>query len=271
MGRPRSTITKSQYTERAKDLARRARDIKDVAEALRRKERESGRSRKWRSNFKALQTQLIVLEEDQEQLEKVFPQGEDPSYVWTITVIKFWLKLVAGLVSLAITIVWILQIILYILINPPVSPFLNDLFISASNVFPLFGTLLFSIFVFYLQMAVIKGNFKFGLNVLLFRIHPVRPNGTVMSSFLFNVALILLASTACIQFAAAAFALYANGTAILQIYGNQLRAIEGLKYIYTENIYIYAFLGLIGLTALVLVFRGPDAWKRKKPDEYYYG
>lgn len=36
--------------------------------------------------------------------------------------------------------------------------------------FPLFGTLLFALWAFYLQAAVIKGNFKFGLNLLLFRV-----------------------------------------------------------------------------------------------------
>jgi hypothetical protein len=74
---------------------------------------------------------------------------------------------------------------------------------------------------------VIKGNFMFGLNVLIFRVHPMRAGATVMSSFLFNVALILLASTATIQFAATAFALYANGTAILDIYGNTVRGAAG--------------------------------------------
>jgi len=95
---------------------------------------------------------------------------------------------------------------------------------SANNVFPLFGTVLFAIFVFYLQLAVMKGNFRFGLNVLIFRVHPVKQGGTMMSSFLFNVALILLATTATIQFCASAFALYANGTAILNIYGNTVRS-----------------------------------------------
>jgi len=267
--RPRSVISKAQYIERARDLARRAKDIKLVAEELRKQERTHGRSRKWRKNYNALQAQVEVLEEDQEQLEIVFPQGEDPAYSWTVTVIMQWLKLLGGIVALGITVCWILQIILYILIDPPVTPLLNDLFLAANDVFPLFGTVLFAIFVFYLQAAVIKGNFKFGLNLLIFRVHPVKQGATMTSSFLFNVALILLASTACIQFAASAFALYANGTAILQIYGSQLKSLEGLRYIYTKNIYIYTFLAITLLTAVVILIRGPDAWKKKKVDDYY--
>ena len=131
------------------------------------------------------------------------------------------------------------------------------------------------------------------------QVHPMRPGATVMSSFLFNIALILLATTAVIQFCAEAFAEYADGTDILKIFGNQVGAggaarsvprralpaslpdgaeletalcrlapsalltrrcacrrpprqltyIRGIKYIYTENIFIYCWLGFIGESA----------------------
>lgn len=270
IGRPHATITRSQYIDRARDLARRAKDIRMVAEVLRREEREGGKGRRWRKNFKALQNQLVLLEEDERQLEMVFPQGEDPDYRWTLTVMGFWLKLFMGLAGLAISVCWILQIILWILISPPVTPLLNTLFIDANNVFPLFGTLLFGIFVFYMQGAVIKGNFKFGLNLLILgRVHPMRPGGTIMSSFLFNTALILLATTACIQFATDAFSQYADGTTILRIYGNALTNMQGLSWLYNENVFIYCFLGFVGLTLIYLIIRGPDAWKRHKPEDVY--
>lgn len=199
----------------------------------------------------------------------------------------------------------------------------------ANDVFPLFGTLLFGLFAFYLQLAVVKGNFKFGLNLLLFRVHPMRPGGTLMSSFLFNVGLILLATTATIQFCAAAFQLYADGTAVLDIFGNQLTSIQvgwvwvrvascawssvvarrcvgpvsedaprrsqhqaacmpegrstrlyarltpappcpqGLRYIYTENIFIYCFLAFVALSLAWAAVRGPDRWKRTKVEDAY--
>lgn len=139
----------------------------------------------------------------------------------------------------------------------------------ANGAFPLFGTLLFGLFAFYLQLAVVKGNFKFGLNLLLFRVHPMRRGATVMSSFLFNVALILLATTATIQFCVSAFSLYADGTAVLDIFGSQLTSIQGIKYIYTENIFIYCFLGFAALTCIYVVVRGPDRWKRTKVEDVY--
>lgn len=191
IGRPRATITRSQYIDRARDLARRAKDILALADALKREERERGRSWRWRRNIKALNTQLLVLEEDEQQLELVYPQvwgpcdawkagavvgggglmqaaaaaapsclaeqrlwlladadcsthpptlplhpshqpwqSEDPDYRWVLTVMGFWLKLFGGLLGLALSICWVLQIILYILIDPPVSPLLNDVFIK---------------------------------------------------------------------------------------------------------------------------------------------
>ena len=71
-------------------------------------------------------------------------------------------------------------------------------------------------------MATIKGCTKVGLNLLLFTVHPMKPGATLMSSFLFNVALILLSTNAAIQFCQQCFALYANETAIFQIWGGQV-------------------------------------------------
>lgn len=45
-----------------------------MAEMLKRQDREGGRSRHWRSNFKRLQRELLQLEEDEHVLDSVFPQ-----------------------------------------------------------------------------------------------------------------------------------------------------------------------------------------------------
>jgi hypothetical protein len=63
---------------------------------------------------------------------------------------------------------------------------------------------------------------KVGLLLLLFTVRPMKPGATLMNDFLFNVGLVLLATNAAIQFCAQAFALYANGTAIHEIWGDQV-------------------------------------------------
>ena len=71
----------------------------------------------------------------------------------------------------------------------------------------------------------IKGNTKVGLSLLVTTVHPMKPGGTLMSSMLFNTALVLLATNAAIQFCAQAFALYSSQSAIQAIWGDQVRII----------------------------------------------
>ena len=53
--------------------------FRQLAEVLKREEREQGKGRRWRKNFRALQNQMLLLEEDEEQLELVYPQvGSQP-------------------------------------------------------------------------------------------------------------------------------------------------------------------------------------------------
>ena len=56
------------------------------------------------------------------------------------------------------------------------------------------------------------------------QVHPMKLNGTLMSSFLFNTGLIQLCSVAVIQFCATAFDIYAKETAIAEIFGGEVRA-----------------------------------------------
>ncbi len=51
-------------------------------------------------------------------------------------------------------------------------------------------------------VVTVKGCTKVGLNLLVFTVHPMRVGATLMSSLLFNVGLILLATNAVIQFCA---------------------------------------------------------------------
>lgn len=77
-------------------------------------------------------------------------QGEDPGYAWAMTVLGFWLKLVLGVLGSCLSVAWLLQVILYVFLYPPITPLLNDAFVALDGVFPLFGTLAFAVFCFYL-------------------------------------------------------------------------------------------------------------------------
>ena len=157
--------------------------------------------------------------------------------------------------------------------------------------------------------CVIHGCLKVGVNLLIFTLHPMRVGATLMSSFLFNVSLCLLACTATIQFCVQAFSLYANETAIYQIFGNQVQPlhvginhrlptclcilrigmtpapmqhgsvgvlqvvnIQGLGWLYRTNIFFYCMFGFIGLSILWFSIKGPEPFKRRgKFDAYAEG
>jgi hypothetical protein len=76
--------------------------------------------------------------------------------------------------------------------RPQLNPLLNTYFIQFDNWFPLFGTISIAIFGLYLLLAVAKGNAKFGTRFFLIKVHPMEPGKTLMNSFMFNVALVLL-------------------------------------------------------------------------------
>jgi hypothetical protein len=52
--------------------------LQTMADMLKRQDREGGRTRHWRSNFKKLQRELLQLEEDEHVLDSVFPQVSLP-------------------------------------------------------------------------------------------------------------------------------------------------------------------------------------------------
>ncbi len=77
-------------------------------------------------------------------------QGKDPGYAWAVTVIMFYLKALGGLIGTVLSICWMVQVVLYMFAYPPISPFLNSLFMTLDGIFPLFGTAAFALFCFYL-------------------------------------------------------------------------------------------------------------------------
>ncbi|CAL5323247.1 unnamed protein product [Camellia sinensis] len=139
--------------------------------------------------------ELLLLEEDVKALEEMYPQGEKAETAWAMTVLGYLAKLVLGVLGLIVSVAWIAHIVIYLLINPPLSPFLNGVFIKLDDVWGLLGTAAFAFFCFYLLLAVIAGAMW---------------GATLMNSFLFNVGLILLCSIRYCSLKEAASAAYAQ-------------------------------------------------------------
>lgn len=260
--RPKAVITRSQYIKEATELGKKAKELKKAADALHQEERSGTKGRKWRKNVKAVEKELLQLEDDVKALEEVYPQGEKAETSWALTVLGYLAKFVLGIAGLIVSIAWVAHIIIYLLIDPPLSAFLNEVFIKLDDLWGLLGTAAFAFFCFYLLIAVIAGAMMLGLRLVFITIHPMKWGGTLMNSFLFNVGLILLCSISVIQFCATAFGYYAQATAAQEIFGHTLQSLRGIKYLYKYNVFQIAFVVLAGLTFVYYIAFG---WRRRKP------
>eukprot|EP00339_Tiarina_fusa_P001214 CAMPEP_0117025234 /NCGR_PEP_ID=MMETSP0472-20121206/18661_1 /TAXON_ID=693140 ORGANISM="Tiarina fusus, Strain LIS" /NCGR_SAMPLE_ID=MMETSP0472 /ASSEMBLY_ACC=CAM_ASM_000603 /LENGTH=558 /DNA_ID=CAMNT_0004731893 /DNA_START=29 /DNA_END=1705 /DNA_ORIENTATION=+ len=169
-----------------------------------------------------------------------------------------YIAIVVGFISIIISAFWIIHIVVYIFPDEPWAPFLNNYFKWFDGWFPLFGVLSVAIFTLYLLFAAVKGCFKFGLRVACVQLHPMILGKTYMSSFMFNVGLILLCALPVVQFATAAFSDYARFSTIRQIFGVQIENLVFFGWWWTNNIFVYIFLGLSFLSACYLMWKPRD-------------
>ena len=167
--------------------------------------------------------------------------------------------LLGGICAFVISLFWVLHIILYMLPATPVTPFLNSYFMWFDNWFPLFGVISVAIFSFYLLLCSVKGCFKFGLRFLFFQVHPMKLNKTYMSSFLFNIGLVLLCALPVVQFSVSAFEDYARNTTISQVVNVQLQYLKFFGWFWQKKVFEYALLVIVLLTCIYLGCRPRDS------------
>jgi LMBR1 domain-containing protein 1 len=167
--------------------------------------------------------------------------------------------LLGGFCAFAISICWVVQIILYVLPPTPVTPFLNTYFSWFDQWFPLIGVLSVAIFSFYLLICAVKGCFKFGIRFLFFQIHPMKLNKTYMSSFLFNVALILLCALPVVQFSVTAFQDYARYTTINQVFNVQVKYLKFFGWFWQKKFFEYSLLAISLVTCVYLGCKPRDS------------
>jgi len=169
--------------------------------------------------------------------------------------LKPYISLFLGICSLIISLFWLIHIIVYVLPKNPWAPFLNNYFEWFDKWFPLFGVISVAIFTIYLLFAAITGCFKFGLRVACMQLHPMILGKTYMSSFLFNIGLVLMCSLPVVQFSADAFSDYARYSTINQLFNVQIANLNFFGFFFTKNIFVYIFMGFMFLAAVFLMCR----------------
>lgn len=195
---------------------------------------------------------VYILEEDVEQFQAVASNMESYNPLTPYAGLLF------GSCAFIISIIWFIHIAVYIFPTPPLAPFLNNYFEWFDGFFPLFGVLSVAIFTVYLLFASVKGAFKFGLRFLCFHIHPMKVGKTYMSSFMFNMGLVLFCALPVVQFAQLAFSDYASFTTIRQIYGVQIQYLQFFSWFWQKKVFIYSFFAIAVLTSIYLARRPRD-------------
>jgi LMBR1 domain-containing protein 1 len=79
-----------------------------------------------------------------------------------------------------------------------------------------------------------------------------------MSSFMFNIGLVLLCALPVVQFCQDAFGDYAANAEIRQIFGVQVQYLQFFTIFWTKNIFVYIFMAFSVITSIYLACRPSD-------------
>lgn len=202
---------------------------------------------------------VYILDGDFERNKKAYKLKGGPRII-------VYLKLLLGIICLAMTLSWIIQIISWTQLSVIDStgalgyPMWNYAMSAMDGVWIFFGVFFFFIFTFYLELCVIKGNFKFGIRIpWLFALHPMKQNGTLVSSFLVNAELLLLSSFAVVEFSAKSFSVYARVTSAMSMFDVAIYNLRGLKWVWFA--YGWILIAFAAITLIYFIFRPSDKGK----------
>ena len=263
-------IKPAKLEEMKKEIVVTAADLKDLAIQIKKLE-ENGDNKKnvlskERRNYNEKLKQLKVgvsVVEDQYDIINLQNMANQTS------ALGYLLKLIAGIICIILSLLWILQIIFYILIRKngkPFFTFLNVPLVKLTDVNLSFLSIcIFTVLSLYLLLITIKGNFKFGLRIMLLgEIHPMKKDNTYMNSILFNVMLVMLTSVSVIQFSIRAFGEYTSLTDADIIFNTQIKYLTFYRFFFNYNIFEYGLLIIAVISFIYLILRPNDTNTVKK-------
>lgn len=247
--RPVPMSTKTYFEERQK-LGDRAKQLLELGSKLQAQQDKSTGSllqrQRERQEMNAFEKQYFYLKKDYQMLHVAHElKGGNPLIPFA--------QLIFGILSICISISWLLHICIFMLPNTPPTQFLNSFFIELSiPEFPLFGVLAFAIWSFYLMWAAVKGNTQLGVRFLFWKLYPMEAGNTYMNAFLFNTFFILACSVPCVQFCIDAFPVYAAYTQANVMFGQQVKYLQFFSYFYVNNVFTWLLIAFCILTIIVM-------------------
>mmetsp|Transcript_47260 Transcript_47260/g.151692 ORF Transcript_47260/g.151692 Transcript_47260/m.151692 type:complete len:557 (-) Transcript_47260:49-1719(-) len=262
--RPRP-IDEKTYTQQKQLLGRAAQAMLRQSEELQRLDGELAEEKSWgarwrrrtlNQEFSKFKRDIYLLEEEFDRLRvSKFERGENPAVSFA--------KLVLGIICALLSIAWLVHIVSYMVIAPggrPAFLCLNLLLalFDHPGLYPV-GVSIFAAISLYLLVCVVKGCLKFGMRFFfIFSIHPMRFKATPLSSILFNVEMVLIASPAVVQLTMQGFRDYARLTDADALFAAQVRYMKFFGLFYKYSVFLYLLLACALLALIYLSLRPRD-------------
>jgi LMBR1 domain-containing protein 1 len=254
-----SRVQKTALKKRAEELIKvgeaLAAEVYDAQDAARGGGAMRKAMRAHKEKLKPFRIAVDMLDKDMEDWQL----GDPDSWRQHYNPLVPYAKLAGGVLAGVASLLWIVHIIIYMLFTPSLHPFLNEYLRLLDDFFPLFGTLTILFMGMYLLLAASKGAAKFGTRFFLISVHPLEPGKTLLTSFVFNVQLVLLCVLPTVQFTTEAFNTYARLTQASVIFGTQFRYIQGFRFFWQYNVFLFLILAFV-LMALMYTVRWGAGW-----------
>ncbi|KAL9650750.1 hypothetical protein ABK040_001803 [Willaertia magna] len=241
-------IDKSTYLLQQKKYAQRAQKLIEIGKKINDQRREGIRER---TSAKAIRTYrefkdaVYQVEDDFKKVKIAYERGGG----W---IVLYIISLLAGLLMFAISILWIIHLIIYAIPQFPFWGGLNDVFRGLDYAFPLFGMIGYSIFAFYLLAATVAGNIFIAGRIPFCAIYPIKFKDTFTSSFLFNTGLMLVSSITIVQFCSTVFSKYAQTTVIEVMINTYVKHMLGIGYVFKYLHYVFFAFIFIGFVMAIV-------------------
>ena len=263
-------IKPAKLEEMKKEIVLTAADLKDLAMQLKKLE-ELGHHKKnifskdrrhYNDLLKQLKVGVSVLD-DQFQVVNFQELANQTS------ALGYLMQLIAGIFCMLLSVFWILQMVFYIIVKidgKPLFTFLNIPLVKLADInLSFLSIIIFVVMSFYLLLCTVKGNFKFGLRIMILgQIHPMKKDKTYMNSILFNVLLVMLTSVSVIQFSIRAFGEYTSMTDADIIFNGQIKYLTFYRFFFNYNVFEYGFLLFALISFIYLICRPNDTNTVKK-------
>ena len=263
-------IKAAKLEEMKKEIVVSAADLKDLGMQLKKLEEKGDHNRnmfsKEKRHYNELLKQLKVgvsVIDDQFQIINMQTLANQTS------ALGYLLQLISGIFCFILSLLWIVQILLYIIIKRngrPIHGFLNIALVKLTDFnLSFLAICLFTVLSLYLLLITLKGNFKFGLRIMILgQIHPMKKDNTYMNSILFNVMLVMLTSVSVIQFSIRAFGEYTSLTDADIIFNTQIKYLSFYSFFFKYNIFEYGLLVIAVISFIYLICRPNDTNTVKK-------